>query len=136
MLQMAMDGSWRPGPPDVQRGDWVRQRSQRSRIRLRFYDLPFPAGNPIPCGDWSRAGGQFLGPVHAVDHGIEFLAVQVPHPTTGELAWVNIFNHQTPARYAWVVPDEELAEWFRRGFRIAFLNMLRPSAEASGLRMK
>ena len=60
---------------------------------------------------------------HDVDDSKHFVSVRLPHPTTGELAWMNIWSTRrgpdTPGgvHYAYRVPDWRLAAWLRQGFR-------------------
>ena len=60
--------------------------------------------------------------MHDVDYSAFCVSVQVPHPKSGELAWVNIWSSSQGkgVHYAFLVPDEEFALWFRRGLRHEF----------------
>ena len=65
---------------------------------------------------------QYIGPVHDVDDSKYFVSVRLPHPTTGELAWMNIWSTRRGpdtwgVHYAFIVPDWRLAAWLREGFR-------------------
>ena len=111
------------GRPTPRRGDWIESRGANSSIVLKFYSAPPGHGGGDEI-DVPRVGPhQYLGPVHDVDDSKHFVSVRLPHPTTGELAWMNIWSTRrgpdTPGgvHYAFIVPDWRLAAWLRQGFR-------------------
>ena len=111
------------GRPTPRRGDWIESRGANSNIVLKFYSAPPGHGGGDEI-DVPRVGPhQYLGPVHDVDDSKHFVSVRLPHPTTGELAWMNIWSTRrgpdTPGgvHYAFIVPDWRLAAWLREGFR-------------------
>ena len=110
------------------RGDWIQAKGEWSKVVLKFYSAPpriggceidVPRGNPH----------QYIGPVHDVDHCAGFVTVLVPHPTTGQLAWTNIWRAKADkdgyylgygSDFAHLVSNNVLASWFRRGFENQF----------------
>ena len=112
-----------PHRPDPRRGDWIKSRGPRSRLRLRFYSSPRSHGTGIEFPRVRRqpATHEYLGPVHRVDHTNDFASVQVPHPDYEDLlVWVDIWVSRGPTPepvcFAYLVPSQVLARWFRRGF--------------------
>ena len=112
------------GRPTPRRGDWIESRGANSSIVLKFYSAPPGHGGGDEIDVLTHVGPhQYLGPVHDVDVSKHFVSVRLPHPTTGELAWMNIWSTRrgpdTPGgvHYAHVVPDWRLAAWLRQGFR-------------------
>ena len=88
-----------------------------------LFGAPGPRRNQIDARADVRPH-QYLGPVHdVVDNGV-FVSVCVPHPTTGWLAWMNIWSctRGRGVHYACLVSDEELASWRRQGWSDEYLN--------------
>ena len=110
------------GRPTPRRGDWIEAKGASSRIVLKFYSAPPKRGIEIEAHTYVNPH-QYIGPVHDVEDSVEFVSVRLPHPTTGELAWMNIWSTRrgpdTPGgvHYAYRVPDWRLAAWLRQGFR-------------------
>ena len=103
-MGLPVTGAERPSP---RRGDWI---EIMGSIVLRFYSAPVGRGGgrkivvlPDPH--------QYIGPVHDVDDSYLFVSVLVPHPTTGGLAWTNIWSclRGHGVDYALLVPDEVLS---------------------------
>ena len=106
-------GSERPRP---RRGDWIETKGAAPRIVLKFYSAPPGQGGGDEL-DAPRVGpNQYLGPVHDVDDSKYIVSVLLPHPTTGELAWLNIWSARRRAHDAFIVPDWRLAAWLRQGY--------------------
>ena len=111
------------GRPTPRRGDWIESRGANSSVVLKFYSAPPGHGGGDEI-DVPRVGPhQYLGPVHDVDYSDGFVSVLLPHPTTGELAWTNIWsnNKGRGVDYARLVPDEALARWLRHGFQNEYM---------------
>ncbi|MDA8583497.1 hypothetical protein N9L68_04670 [bacterium] len=114
--------------PCLVRGDWIHTTGPLSKVVLKFYSAPpriggyeldAPRVSPHP----------YIGPVHDVDHSGGFATVLVPHPTTGQLAWTNIWRVKADVDGIWeydgagcgtgfaqLVSNNVLASWFRHGF--------------------
>ena len=112
------------GGPTPRRGDWIESKGANTNIVLKFYSAPPGHGGGDEIDVPTHVGPhQYLGPVHDVDDSKHFVSVRLPHPTTGELAWMNIWSTRrgpdTPGgvHYAFIVPDWRLAAWLRQGFR-------------------
>ena len=110
--------------PQPRRGDWVQAMGERSTIVLKFYSAPPDHGGYEidACADVRPH--QYVGPVHdVVDNGV-FVTVCVPHPTTGWLAWMNIWSctRGRGVHYAYLVSEEKLEIWRRQGWSNEYLD--------------
>ena len=100
--------------PRPRRGDWVQALGQGGGHEIRF-GASYTYVRPH----------QYLGPVHDVDDTPGFVSVCLPHPKTGQLAWMNIwsFTRGRGVHYARRVSNEELASWLRQGVRNEFQDL-------------
>ena len=81
------------GRPTPRRGDWIESKGANTSIVLKFYSAPPGHGGGDDIDVPTHVGPhQYLGPVHDVDDSKHFVSASLPHPTTGELAWMNIWS--------------------------------------------
>ena len=111
------------------RGDWIQQRGDgrwKSSVETVFYTHHHghrPTGERVEDLGIVQGQGLYMGPVHAVHYGQEFIAVQVPHPNRWfELVWTNVYAFQSRVDYHFVVPKSVLDGWYQKGWVNEFLD--------------
>ena len=114
------------------RGEWIQAKGPSSKVVLKFYSAP-PRIGGYELDAPRVSPHQYIGPVHDVDNCGGFVTVLVPHPTTGQLAWTNIWRVKADvdgfreydgagcgSDVAHLVSNDALASWFRHGFENMF----------------
>ena len=115
-----------PPPPDVERGDWLRARGPRTKIRLKFYVWP-PSVRAAAELQTAYEPGQYFGPVHAVEVTDRFVSARVPHPQHRELlVWTNVWTSgdfwETSTAFCFRVPPRDLASWMAAGWENRYVD--------------